>query len=335
MISVVALDPGYGNTKICVSDPAGQGMKTVLLQSAVAQSRSFGMAGIGMKLAQQATLVRFDGHDLLAGEGAWNWNTTENNMDFSAITSPGRRALFYAAIAKALAPGEYEIGQLVVGLPVILLQDEIQAAAVMGSLKLYKGLHHYRVGEHEYRLNIQRLKVLPQPVGAYGDWLINDDLQVRKGTTQTEIGVLDLGQNTLDLYALQSGKVTPRFVGGGKLGVRRLIDLMDDGLSGRDAVEVDAELRSGKRKPLQAHLQAWLGEIMGAVERVWPSLRRFTAIIPCGGGSLLLGDVLRGALALHGAAVYWPNDPVMTNAIGLWKYTAALQRKEVGGDGNS
>ncbi len=328
MISVVALDPGYGNTKICLSDPDGQGMKSVLLQSAVARGRSFGMAGIGMRLAQQATPVQFDGYDLLVGPGAWNWNTPENNLDYTALTSPGRQGLFYAALAQALPPGAYQIGQLVVGLPVPLLQDEVQAGGVMNALKAYKGGHHFWVGEGEYCLEIERLKVLPQPVGAYADWLIDEELRFRIGNTKAEIGVLDLGQNTLDLYALQGGKVTPRFVGGGKLGVRRLLDLMDGSLAGRDAVEIDAELRSGKRKPAQVHLQSWLGEVMGAIERVWPNLRRFTAIIPGGGGSLLLGDLLRGALALHGAAVYWPADPVMTNAIGLWKYASALQRKE-------
>jgi hypothetical protein len=335
MISVIALDPGYGNTKICLNDPANQGMKTVLLQSAVARVRNFGMAGIGMKLAQQAIQVRFDEHDLIVGPGAWNWNAPENNMDFSALASPGRRALFYAALAQALPPASYQIGQMVVGLPVPLLQDEIQAAAVINALRAYKGDHRFEIGAGEYCLNIQRLKVLPQPVGAYADWLVNQDLQVRKDHSQAEIGVLDLGQNTLDLYALQGGKVTPRFVGGGKLGVRRLLDLMDGSLAGRDAVEVDAELRSGKRKPAQAHLQSWLGEIMGAVERVWPNLRRFTAIIPVGGGSLLLGDHLRGALAMHGAAIHWPIDPVLTNAIGLWKYASALQHKEGGSDGNA
>jgi len=335
MIQVVALDPGYGNTKICLNDPDGQGSKSVLIQSAVARSRTFGMAGIGMRLAQHATEVRFGGHDLFVGPGAWNWNTPENNLDFSALTSLGRQALFYAALAEVLEPGDYEIGHLVIGLPVPLLQDETQAAAVMSALKAYKGDHLFEVGKREYRLSILRVKVLPQPVGAYADWLINDDLHARKGNTQAEIGVLDIGQNTLDLYAMQGGKVTPRFVGGGKVGGRRLLDLMDGSVAGRDPVEWDAELRSGRLKPAPIHLQSWLGEIMGAVERVWPNLRRFTAVIPGGGGSLLLGDLLRAALAAHGAAVFTPADPVLTNAIGLWKYAAMLQRKEGGGDASA
>ncbi len=334
MIQVVALDPGYGNTKVCLNNPDGQGMKSVLLQSAVARGRNFGLAGIGMRLAQQAIPVQFSGHDLLVGPGAWNWNTPENNLDFSALTSPGRQALFYAALAQALDPGTYEVGNLVIGLPVPLLQDETQADAVMNALKAYKGSHLFEVDKNEYRLTIQRVKVLPQPVGAYADWLISDELQMRKGSSQAEIGVLDIGQNTLDLYALQGGKVTPRFVGGSKLGVRRLIDLMDGSFAGRDAVETDAALRSGRIKPAQIHLQSWLGEIMGAVERVWPNLRRFTAVIPGGGGCLLLGDLLRAALAAHGAAVFTPADTVMANAIGLWKYAIMMQRKDGGSDGN-
>jgi hypothetical protein len=205
----------------------------------------------------------------------------------------------------------------------------------MTALKPFKGEHIFLVNNKEYHLTIQRLKVLPQPVGAYADWLINDHLQIRKGSQQFEVGVLDLGQNTLDLYALQGGRVTPRFVGGGKLGVRRLLDLMDGDLNGHDAVEADADLRSGRRKPSQAHLQSWLGEIIGAVERTWSNLRRFTVIIPTGGGCLLLGDLLRTALVTHGAAVYSPPDPVLTNAVGLWKYAMTLQRKEGSSDGSA
>jgi len=48
----------------------------------------------------------------------------------------------------------------------------------------------------------------------------------------------------------------------------------------------------------------------------------------------LLGDLLRAALAAHGAAVFIPADAVMANAIGLWKYAVVLQRKDSGSDGN-
>ncbi len=309
---VIALDPGYGNTKVCLDG------HVTALQSVVARSRSLGLAAIGMRMAQQAIEVEFENHHYIAGPSAWNWSDPMSSQDFTALTSPERRTLFYAALAGLLPQEETCVEWLIVGLPVPLLQDEIQAEAVMSGLKTYKGDHHFSVNGASYHLSIHRLKVLPQPVGAYADWAINEALQLRKGSAQADIAVLDLGENTLDLYAIQSGRVSPRFVGGGKVGVRRLLHLLDGG--GRDLAEVDYDLRCGRLKPSRDQLESWLGEVMGVVEQTWPSLRRFTAVIPTGGGSLVLGDILRNALAAKGAAIHWPQDPINANAIGLWKW---------------
>jgi len=56
------------------------------------------------------------------------------------------------------------------------------------------------------------------------------------------------------------------------------------------------------------------------VERVWPQLRRFDAVIPTGGGAIVMGDLLSTALIAKGAAVYWPDDPIAANVRGLWKW---------------
>jgi hypothetical protein len=198
------------------------------------------------------------------------------------------------------------------------LQDQTQAETVLGGLKAYKGEHRFSVDKADYRVNIQKLKVLAQPVGAYADWLLDDELRQRKGGRQSEVGVLDLGMNTLDLYALQDGKVEPRFVGGDKVGVRRLLELLTS--NGHDPEELDADLRTGRLRPGQGQLESWLSEVLATLERVWPNLRRFSAVIPTGGGALLMGELLRSALVSKGAAVYWPTEPITANVKGLWKW---------------
>jgi len=102
--------------------------------------------------------------------------------------------------------------------------------------------------------------------------------------------------------------------------VRRLLELL--ARDGRDPEELDAELRSGRVKPDRSQLDSWLGGVLAAVERVWPSLRRFQAVIPTGGGALLLGELLQAALAARGAALFWPEEPVSANVRGLWKWGA-------------
>ena len=149
---------------------------------------------------------------------------------------------------------------------------------------------------------------------------MDDELRIRKNGRQAEVAVLDVGANTVDLYCIQDGKVLPRFIGGAKVSVRRLIEILDG--NGHDPEELDAQLRTGRLKPTKDQFEFWLSEILASIERTWPSLRRFTTVIPAGGGSVLLGDLLRIALISKGAAVTWPDDPATTNVNGLWKWGA-------------
>ena len=130
--------------------------------------------------------------------------------------------------------------------------------------------------------------------------------------------------NTLDLYVIQGWKVAPRFIGGGKLGIRRLLENLNP--SGRDLEELDSALRTGSLQPSVEQKTAWLGAILGSVERTWSSLRRFDAVIPTGGGAVVLGELLRSTLAAKGAAVHWPADPVTANVIGFYKWGCRAHR---------
>jgi hypothetical protein len=314
MKNVIALDPGYGNTKICVD------CRTASIQSAIARPQSTGMATIGMKTASDVLSIELDGHSFAVGPGAWHWGNMLTSRDYSALASPERRGLAFATLAQILEPGDYDFELMVIGLPVPLLRDETQTQAVLGGLKAYKGKHSFQTDKGSYSIAISRLKVLAQPVGAYADWLLNDELHVRKGGRQSEIATLDLGMNTLDLYVIQDGKVAPRYIGGDKVGVRRLLELLN--ANGHDAEELDAQLRSGKLRLSRDQFESWLSEVLATIERTWPSLRRFDAVIPTGEGALVLGDLLNIALIAKGAVVSCPADPITANVKGLWKWGA-------------
>lgn len=312
-MNVIALDSGYGNTKVCLD------CKTRVLQSVVAVPRDIGLAATGMKTTHQIRSVRFDRFHFAIGSGAWHWGEPRGSMDYTALASPERRALFYSALTDLVKPGKHTIDLLVIGLPVPLLQDKTQAQVVFEALKIYKGEHTFFNGENEtYNLDIKRIRVYAQPVGTYANWYLDENLHVRSGVSKAEIAIVDIGMNTLDLYVIVGGKVEPRFIGGGKVGVRRLLELLST--NGREPEELDADLRSGRLKPSKAELESWLGEILGTIEQTWPNLRRFNTVIPSGGGAVLLGESLRLALIAKGAAVHWPEDPVTANVIGLWKW---------------
>ena len=164
------------------------------------------------------------------------------------------------------------------------------------------------------------MKALAQPVGAYADWLLDEEVHIRKNGRQAEVAVLDIGMNTLDMYVIQDANILPRFIGGDKVGVRRLLEILNT--NGHEPEELDAQMRSGRLRPSKDQLDSWLSEVLASIERTWPNLRRFTTIVPAGGGSVVLGDALRLALISKGAAVSWPENPGLTNVRGLWKWAA-------------
>lgn len=317
LTQVFAVDPGFGETKICI------GGQTARQPSVLARPNNIGMAGIGMKTASQARTIQTGWENFVTGEGAWNWGNVLNNLDYSALSAPERRALIFSTTGLILAPGEYTFDLAVFVLPVRLMMDEVQGQAILNGLKAYKGRHEFSADQGKYTLTFNKLKALAQPVGAYADRLLDDELRVRKNGRQEEVAVLDIGMNTLDLYVLQDGKVLPRFIGGGKVGVRRLLELLEG--NGHDPEELDALIRSGKLRPGKEQIDSWLSEILAVIERTWPNLRRFTTIIPAGGGAVLLGEALRLALITKGAAVSIPEDPSLTNVRGLWKWAAYVR----------
>ncbi|CAG0946245.1 hypothetical protein ANRL1_02864 [Anaerolineae bacterium] len=314
--NVIALDPGFGNTKVCFAGNAQ------MLQTAVSRPRAIGMAAIGMRsAARHVPIVEFAGRQFAVGVGSWNKGTPLTSMDYSSLVSPERIAIFYAALANANHPSTEIVrdATLIVGLPVPLLAESDQASRVKESLRALKGEHTFTVNGASYTFSIARIKVLAQPVGGYYDWLYDDQLKVRAGASvKTEAAIIDLGMNTLDIYVIESGQVVETFIGGAEVGVRRLLEMVAS--NGHDLVELDAQLRSGALRPSSDQLEAWLSEVNAAIKRVLPMLKRFGVVIPVGGGVTVLGGRLRGSLASKGAVVHWSDEPIAANVRGLWKF---------------
>jgi hypothetical protein len=321
-MNILVIDPGFGNTKVCFNGA------TTTIQSAVVKPVHVGEAIDGMRISQAARRVVFDGLEFAVGEGAWNWGRSLGSMDYAGIVGPERLALIYGALSQVAQPGDLGECQMVIGLPVPLLMDEGQMKSIKEALKRLKREHSFVTEGSEYRCVITGISYRAQPMGAFYDWQLNADLSVRDGSAAMTVAVLDVGMNTLDLFVVDNNALRPGLLGGDKVGVRRLLELAN--LNGYDVIERDGLLRAGRLKLREAELDIWLSNILDVVERTWPTLRRFHAVIPTGGGAMVLGSKLQGALAAKGAALYWPEDPITANVRGLYKYAArkALQRAD-------
>lgn len=322
----IALDPGFGNTKVSTA------VRCSVIQTAISRPKNIGKAAIGFGIVEnRANLVKMDsGSEYLVGPGAWGYGNPLAAYDYLSLISEPRLAIYYAAISQCISQGEYDINKLVIGLPVPLLMNNEEAEETIQSLKTLKRLHEFTIsnfpaGElRKYSIRINKISYLAQPVGAYADYLINDDLQLRGNAKKSEVAVIDLGMNTLDLYVVQAGKVEPRFVGGEKVGVRRLIDLIND--KTHDVEEIDARLRDDPKNIPDPAINEWLLSVMSIIENTWPKLNRFDAVILSGGGCMVLGQRLAMELSRRGAVIHVPENPITTNVRGFYKW-AAYQEK--------
>ena len=311
-IPVLAYDPGAGNDKL-TSTPS----EAYILQSVVVRPNEIGQAALGADVADRAISVSFDNQVFMVGPGAWDWGSPITSYDFSDLAAPRRLALFYASFANAHDPGYYEVDMFVIGLPVPLLQDEAMADLLQEQIStVYKTTHAFYVNGYHYQINIRRGRAVSQPLGAYANWALDVDGNKRRGLYNKLVGVLDLGTNTGDFIGVQNFRMKPRWVGGGKIGVRTLLQSMG---GHTDIEQLDDQLRRGALD-LDGHIDAWLGSVLGMTEETWSDdLPQLDLVIPVGGGVALLGEALRRALVAYGATVNWPDNPVLENVLGLYK----------------
>jgi len=325
---IVALDPGYGNTKVSTA------VNCAMIQTAISRPKDIGKAASGLRTANNnAILVKIgnNGSEYLVGPGAWSYGEPLSTLDFMSLVSEPRLAVFYAALAQCIKEPVETIDNLVIGLPVPLLENEAEANITISALRSLKRVHEFSVAPFKsnevlgkYMIKISRIKVLAQPVGAYADYILSDDLKIRGDAKRSEIAIVDIGMNTLDLYVVQSGRVSPRFIGGDKIGVRRLLELIDG--KGLDLDELDAAVRENRIKIPDQAIDNWLLPIIATIESTWPRLDRFSTVILSGGGIKILGSRLSGALSRRGAAIHLPENPILTNVRGLYKWAAYSTR---------
>lgn len=317
-MEVIALDRGFGNTKVSV------GGNTVVLQTALSRPRQIGHAAEGMKSASaDVPVVSFgNGNKFAVGYGSWYAGEPVSSLDYSSLASPEMLATMYVAVAAAINPRvTIQESLMIVGLPVTLMKNGPQFEAIVESLKKVKGLHNFEISGENYSINIDRIKVVAQPVGAYTNWLFGDDLKLRNGSAKVEAAVIDWGMNTLDLYGVIGDQVMDTYVGGAEVGVHKLLERMaEDDDTGLSLAELDARLRDGAITPTAEQMEYWMGLLRGALKGVMPNLKRFGVVIPTGGGALVAGESLKSFLRERGANVYNSPNPVIENVLGLYKF---------------
>ena len=317
---MIAFDPGYGAVKLF--GPNGG----LAIQSAVSTYSGEAIQRMtGLRIGRPPLRVQTSSGSFYIGKGAHDWGRPVENLDLDRLTgAPELLALFLGALSRYGLSADPV--SLMVGLPIVALMGEQARPTQLAVRDFLRGTHSWSADGVDQTITVQTVRVTSQSVGAMFDYLLTDEGQMpadRRRAFKTELGVFSVGMNTVDLLVVRNGSPVHRFIAGESLGVRRLLDLVNDrGLY--SLAELDTQLRDGTLD-IGGVLPIWQSEVLGFVERQWgDAFKRFQIVVAVGGGAKILREPI---LRRFRGKVFIPDDPIIATARGLYKYTIMLARR--------
>lgn len=320
---LVALDPGARAFKACTHNAQ------LLLPSVVATNgvtKVYGLSGLRNR-KRPAKVMTHQG-EYLVGVGAHDFGRAVENLDFERLTgTPELQALFYATLSQLFNRQVPKQMTLLIGLPIGAMSGESGKETIKRIKDFFRAAHEWQIEDESQRTSVEQVEVTGQPVGAVLEYFLNADGSahpVRREDYKKEVGVINLGMSTVDLLSCRQGQVIERMTGGDTLGVQEmLIELSQQ--TGYTLAELDEQLRR-QQLDLSQLLPVWERRVFGYIGKVWgTSYRRFARVIATGGGTYLLQDAL---MRRFGSRLYIAPDPVMSTAIGLYRFGLKHLRKD-------
>lgn len=324
-IHAVGLDIGYSQIKLAVGDVDHEEPQ-ILVRPAVAGpaallsnrfSNDDAPGGIPV-LVQGAPWVACAERGLLQGA------TRELHADYTVTDN--YRALFYAALHLT---GRSVIDAVVTGLPV----SHYQNVAHRKRLEAFMTQDHLVATGHHVK--VLRTEVLPQPVGAYLDFL-GRRADLYDLLNEGRVVVLDIGYFSADWAILEQGQFHTLVSGSSQKAMSRLLDTAHqhitrdhDGGPGVDALEDalrhgrDTALVFGERVAIAPYLASAAREIAPEIgTRVRAAMREqsdnIDLILLVGGGAHLYQPAVQEAFPRGRLEAPAPEDGVIANARGFW-----------------
>lgn len=334
----LGLDPGFGNVTCAI---AGDNPITVT-ESSVVGIGSMEVGAIHMfgvtkaRRTDTPTVVGFDGIEYLVGYGVATHARPIERMDFNRFSdTPELRALIYSVIGRAVG-GDASVA-IAIGLPVEVLQDKSLAATVESEMAWLKGNHVFCVNGRRFDIKVLDIKVnIAQPLATWFNWGLDDLGRWARSAAEAKAPslVIDLGFNTLDIIAIEGGRISSRYTGGETLGMRRASEVLLDLLGRKYNIsmslhEADELIQSlvnrrsvtvyvnGKLVNVESEARQAINTLESMVMRFIDSkvdeATRFNVILT-GGGVLAIGSSIMNR---YPATII--DNPLESNAIGLAK----------------
>lgn len=304
MIGLRAVDVGFGRVKALSED------RQIEFPSVVGTFRPVRFS-VGMVHADPTEKLCCDyaGKKYFIGAVALKQSDAMLTLSPDRFTQPEGMALMFAALA-LLSRNSDETVNLIGGLPVsdFAGKKEKYQAALLGRhyIKLF---NPDGSGEKEHKITVNDCRILPQPMGTVFDRVLDAAGEiVNKKLAAGNIGVLDIGQNTIDLIRCDGLEfIDSQSDSYSDVGLFECYELLYREIKGIYGVEIpptkmEQYLLNGyievdgykqsitgiKQRVFEVHAE----RIVSRALNLWRDVWQLSTIIITGGGSVVLGDYI-------------------------------------------
>ncbi len=321
-MNIVGMDIGYSNLKVAYGDSKAGAPVTVLRPAGAAPADRFGHRMDG-KLPDDFISVLVNGKEFVAGvspDRAQIWNRSLHE-DYSSTDS-------YLALFKAglLLSGVRQIDALVTGLPVSQFMDDRKKKLLE---KMMQGRHLITPG---VTVEITAVKVVPQPVGGFIDFLMNTEEDVE----DANLLIVDPGFFSVDWVVVNNNVIRDHSSGTSLNACSVMLEEVSRQISQKFETKINVEsienairknkstvMVMGQRTELAPFLKSAREKIGPAVSEMVQQAVRNEAkdvdlVVLVGGGANLYFDVIRQAFPRQKVLV--SRDSVFSNCRGFWSY---------------
>jgi plasmid segregation protein ParM len=328
-MQLLGVDVGFGFTK------ASDGENSILFKSVVGEPQPRSMEeNFFSEKGPSGIHITLDDRSYFVGELAESESRVRQfTLDQAQMVTQQFRTLALAALAR-LIPSRAPCN-VITGLPVgYYLEFKDQLAEVL------TGEHNLVVHEdgesREVGINLNRVKVIPQPYGSLVDYLFREDgTLLRADMARQKIGILDIGFKTTDFTICRGLRHSERGSRTTDTGISKAFQFIAESLNEMSGVNVEiyrlyeaiqegsikirgAEYDISKVKNEVFHRLA--AAVVSDMERIWVDDWDLDMVLLAGGGGQALFDHLKPLVKGEMALLETQDDLRMTNVSGYVKY---------------
>jgi len=326
---MVGVDVGFGFTK------ATDGENSVLFKSIIGEPQPRSMDENFFEEDSLSGLhMTHDSRSYFVGDLAESESRVRQfTLDQAQMVTQQFKTLSLAALARVV---QSRIPcNVITGLPVgyFLEYKQHLADALTGEhvLTIHNGPDNQEVG-----INVNRIKIIPQPYGSLVDYLFRDDgTMLRPDMARQKIGVLDIGFKTTDFTICRGLRHSERGSKTTDTGVAKAFQFVAEALNEMSGVNVEIyrlydAIREGSIKIRGAEydisnvknevFSRLAAAVASDMERIWVDDWDLDQVLLAGGGGEALFEYLKPLVKGELALLKTQDDPRMANVAGYVKY---------------